>query len=110
MWSEENKSILFLGDNNTLYWPKPDGDNMPHLNAFRAYFELSDPNGVREFNLNFDGEETTSITTTDSWTSQAAKPSDTDKADKWYDMQGRKVSKPTKKGMYIHKGSKVVIK
>ncbi|WP_294743949.1 leucine-rich repeat domain-containing protein [uncultured Prevotella sp.] len=110
VWNEENKSILFLGDNNTLYWPKPDGDNMPHLNAFRAYFELSDPNGVREFNLNFDGEETTSITTTDSWTSQAAKPSNTDKADKWYDMQGRKVSKPTKKGMYIHKGSKVVIK
>ena len=42
MWSEENKSILFLGDNNTLYWPQPEGDNKPHLNAFRAYFELSD--------------------------------------------------------------------
>ena len=114
VWSEENKSILFLGDNNKLYWPQPDGDNMPHLNAFRAYFELSDPNGVREFKLNFDGEETTSITTTDSWTSQAAKPSGTDCTDKagaWYDMQGRKVSgKPTKKGMYIHNGNKVVIK
>ena len=112
VWSEENKSILFLGDNNKLYWPQPNGDQNPRLNAFRAYFELTDPTAtVREFKLNFDGEETTSITTTDSWTSQAAKPSDTDKAGAWYDMQGRKVSgKPTKKGMYIHGNRKVVIK
>ena len=103
VWNTENKSILFLGDNNTLYWPQPEGDNMPHLNAFRAYFELSDPNGVREFNLNFDGEETTSITTTDF--------TNLTNSDEWYDMQGRKVSgKPTKKGMYIHNGNKVVIK
>ena len=36
VWSEENKSILFLGDNNKLYWPQPNGDQNPHLNAFRA--------------------------------------------------------------------------
>ena len=104
VWSEENKSILLLGTNNTLFWPQPEGENMPHLNAFRAYFELSDGAGVREIKLNFDGEnESTGITTTDC-------TDYTDKAGAWYDMQGRKVSKPTKKGMYIHNGNKVVVK
>jgi hypothetical protein len=28
----------------------------------------------------------------------------------WYDLQGRRISKPTKKGLYIHHGRKVVIK
>ena len=103
VWNEENKSILFLGDNNTLYWPKPEGDNMPHLNAFRAYFELIDVNGVREIKLNYGDEEITAVAN-----SQLSTLNST--LSEWYDMQGRKVSKPTKKGMYIHKGSKVVIK
>ena len=103
VWSEENKSILFLGDNNTLYWPKPEGDNMPHLNAFRAYFELIDVNGVREIKLNYGDEEITAVANSQLSTLHST-------LSEWYDMQGRKVSKPTKKGMYIHKGSKVVIK
>jgi len=112
-YTEENKNILYLGGGNTLYYPQSGAS----IGSCRAYFRLQgieagDPTAtVREFKLNFDGEETTRITTTDSWTSQAAKPSGTDKAGAWYDMQGRKVSgKPTKKGMYIHNGNKVVIK
>jgi hypothetical protein len=31
-------------------------------------------------------------------------------SDEWYDMQGRRISKPTKKGLYIRNGKKVVIK
>ena len=31
-------------------------------------------------------------------------------ADSWYDLNGRKVEKPTQKGIYIHNGQKVVIK
>ena len=30
--------------------------------------------------------------------------------DKWYDLQGQRIEKPTKKGLYIHQGKKVVIK
>jgi hypothetical protein len=34
-----------------------------------------------------------------------------DKAsDEWFDLQGRRVSKPTKKGLYIHNGRKVIVK
>ena len=47
-WPEENRSILFLGEKNTLYYPQAGA----HVNAFRAYFELSNANGVREFVMN----------------------------------------------------------
>jgi hypothetical protein len=30
--------------------------------------------------------------------------------EKWFDMQGRRIDKPTKKGLYIRDGKKVVIK
>ena len=30
--------------------------------------------------------------------------------DNWYDLQGRKIQKPTKKGLYIHNGVKEVVK
>ena len=115
---EEDKSILFLGEKNTLYWPQPGLDDAkanvvyPSIGACRAYFKLNDVDAgdIQKTRMNFE-EETTGIQTTNSWTSQAAKPSGTDKAGAWYDMQGRKVSgKPTKKGMYIHNGIKVVIK
>ena len=60
-WNTETKSILFLGDENKLYFPQPSGDDIPHLGAFRAYFELDPTAHVREFNLNF-GEETSEAT------------------------------------------------
>ena len=49
-----DKSNLFLGNGNTLYYPNGanNEDGKYYLNACRAYFEL-DPNAhVREFNLN----------------------------------------------------------
>jgi len=34
-----------------------------------------------------------------------------DKAsDEWYSLSGQRIVKPTKKGLYIHNGKKVVIK
>jgi hypothetical protein len=112
VWETENKSILFLGAENKLYYPLPDltdaqNPKYPHLNAFRAYFQIGDGTSaapqLTAINLNFDGE-TTEITTTD-FTDY------TDSTDAWYDMQGRKLdSKPTQKGLYIHNGKKIVIK
>jgi hypothetical protein len=98
-WTEDTPSILFVGEKNQLHWPLAGA----HLNAFRAYFELADPNAkVREFNMTF-GEETTSIDHS---------PLNIDhSADAWYTVNGVKLSgKPTKKGMYIYNGKKVVIK
>ena len=98
-WDAEDRSILFLGEDNNLHWPLA-GAN---INACRAYFEL---NGAQasEFVLNFgDGSEELSI-------SPAEIKEITDKAGAWYTIDGvRLSSKPTKKGLYIHNGRKVVI-
>ena len=101
-WNTEDKSILFLGGNNALYYPQAGA----HVNAFRAYFELSTPNGIREFNLNFDEQGTQTIIGHTDITDS------TDKADAaWYTINGVKLDKmPTKKGIYIHGGRKVVVK
>ena len=90
-WNEENKSILFVGENNTLYYPKSGA----FVNACRAYFELSDDSQAREFVMNFDGEAT--------GISDALRLNDKGQMtnDNFYDLQGRKIEKPTK-GLYIH--------
>ena len=81
------------------------------INAFRAYFQLNNGitagdqtgNGVRAIKLNFDGGEQTGITTTDF--------TNFTNSDAWYDLSGRKLDgKPTKKGVYIYKGKKTVVK
>jgi hypothetical protein len=112
-WETEDKSILFLGNGNKLHYPLVGAS----LNACRAYFQLNNgltASEVYETRIIFDENETNGITTTDSWTSQAAKPSDTNFTnddDAWYSLDGRKLNgKPTKKGMYINNGRKVVVK
>ena len=102
----DDRSILFLGGANTLYYPKAGAT----IGAQRAYFQLNgitagDPtNGVRAFNLNFGDGEASGITTTD-YTDY------TDPDDSWYSLDGRKLDKrPTKAGLYIYGGRKVVVK
>ena len=100
-WETETKSILFLGDENKLYFPQPSGDDIPHLGAFRAYFQLNEPSGVREINLNFE-DGTSRILN-----SEFSILNSSDAA--WYSLDGRKLNaKPTKKGVYIHNGRVVV--
>ena len=102
-YTTENKSILFLGEGNTLYYPQPSGNDIPTIGAFRAYFDLGGAH-ARQFVLNF-GEET--------GISEAAPLNDKGQMtnDKWYTLDGVKLDgKPTKKGLYIHGGRKVAIK
>ena len=115
VWETENKSILFLGTNNTLYYPQPDltdaqNPKYPRINAFRAYFQLGDGTNapqITAINLNFGDWEQTGIRSL----SPDPSPSREGSAGAWYDMQGRKLdAKPTKKGLYINNGRKVVIK
>jgi hypothetical protein len=105
VWTEENTSILFVGDANYLYFPQPKNDKNPSLGACRAYFQLKGitagelPSGAR---MVF-SDETTEIRNTD----------DTNRtdADCWYTLDGRKLQgKPTQRGIYINNGKKVVIK
>ena len=105
----ENKSMLYLGASNTLYYPNA----AMTINAFRAYFTLNNgieagdlTNQARAFVLNFgDGDGTTGIL------SLSADSKDSEDNAAWYDMQGRRLSgKPTASGIYINNGNKIVIK
>ena len=99
-----DRSKLYLGDDNTLYYPSTDVT----INSCRAYFTL---NGImvgdisteaNAFVLNF-GDETTSI---------EHLPLTIDhEVGAWYTIDGRKLSgKPTQKGIYIKDGKKMVVK
>lgn len=101
---DDEHDKFYLGNNNKLYWPETDGYS---VKAFRAYFDLSPAAaGVRDFVLNFDEDDATGIISTTNYTNF------TNSAGAgWYDLSGRKLSgKPTKKGLYINNGRKVVIK
>ena len=107
---------LFLGGENTLYWPDTEGYT---LGACRAYFHV-DLNGgsaaVRQFVLNFGEGETTGIISIENGKfldepSGRAERKIENEADAWYDLSGRRLNgKPTQKGLYINNGRKVVIK
>ena len=101
-FTEKNTSILFVGDNNTLYYPESEAS----IGAQRAYFQISSNSNIRAFNLNFGDDEVTGI-------SDASLLNDNGKMinDNWYDLSGRKLNeKPIKKGVYVQNGKKVVIK
>jgi hypothetical protein len=117
-YTEDNNSILFLGGNNTLYWPKSGAT----IGACRAYFELNgitvgDPSfSVRSIVFYFDDSEATSIDHSQFTIDNSPLTIDNE-AGAWYTLDGRKVNSPftihnaqLPKGIYIHGGRKVVIK
>ena len=106
-------SILFLGGANTLYYP----ESGAKIGAQRAYFQLdgltagesSSPNAVRAFKLSFGDQSTGIVEISDPAPSPS--PTGVGRNAAWYTLDGRKLSgKPTKSGVYIHNGRKVVIK
>ena len=102
----DDKSILFLGDANTLYYSTVDRQ----IRSCRAYFSvpyIKNNAGAkaRAFALSFDGEETTGISLTPGPSPKG------EGSDYWYTIDGRKLSgKPSQRGMYINKGKKIVVK
>ena len=101
-----DKSILFLGDNNTLYYSTENRN----IRSCRAYFSVPYINQTpgakaRAFVLNFDDEEATGIITVNG---SGLTVGD---SDAWYSLDGVRLSgKPTQRGIYINNGNKVVIK
>ena len=98
-YEEDNRSILFMGGENTLYWPKQGAT----IGTQRAYFQMNDGNGakIRNFSLNFDGEAT-SIHDAQfiMYPEDAA----------WYTLSGVKLQgRPTAKGFYLHGDQKVFV-
>ena len=106
-FNSTSKSVLFLGGNNTLYYPQA-GTN---IGAFRAYFQLNGievgtPNGVKEFKLSFGDEDSA-----DGIENVQCSMFNVQCNDAWYDLSGRRLGgKPTQKGIYINNGIKVAIK
>lgn len=103
-----DKSNLFLGAANTLYYPNAanNTDGNYYVNACRAYFhvDLATANLARAFVLNFGDDEATGIENV-----QSSKLNVQSSA--WYDLSGRRLNgKPTAKGLYIHGGRKVIVK
>ncbi|MBP3776214.1 MAG: hypothetical protein IJ069_13300 [Prevotella sp.] len=99
--SDSNRGkILLLAGSNKLGYAKT--GTTPTLRAFRAYFEIPDGTPVRSFQLDYGDEErqTTGILQV-----EHSKES----VENYYDLQGRKVTNPTK-GLYIIGGRKVIIK
>ena len=109
-----DRSVLYLGADNTLYYPSADKT----VNSCRAVFRLKGieagdlPQQARRFVLNFgDDEETTGIS--------SLTPNPSPKGEgSWYDLQGRRISVPSAtsvpsvlpKGVYINNGKKIIIK
>ena len=99
-FTANDKSILFLGTENKLYYPSA---NMT-LGACRAYFQLGNGSGVKEFKLNFDGEDSA-----DGIGEIQNSKFKIQNEGSWYSLDGRKLDgKPTQHGLYIHNGRKVL--
>ena len=99
-----DKSTLYLGADNNLYWPDQDVT----LGAFRAYFtvDFSDSGNleVREIRMNLDGDVVTEIH------SVSGKRLAVSETAGWFDLFGRKLNgKPTVPGIYYNKGKKIAI-
>ena len=95
---EEDKSLLYLGDANTLYYPS----GAMTIGSCRAYFRLNGIANARSFILNLDDSQPTAIHETP-FTSPH-------EADTWFSLDGRRLDgKPTQRGVYIHDGRKVVV-
>lgn len=101
--AKDDQSNLFLGAGNKLYWPNVENYK---VNAFRAYFHVDlGTSSVRSYNLSFGDSEdnTTGIVSMEDLRGKMS--------DAWYDLNGRKLDgKPTRAGLNIHNGIKVVIK
>ena len=91
-----NENILFLGANNTLYYPSATSGAMK---GFRAYFKVKGaPQGAKAM-----------VMMDNSLTGVKTILNENLQNEQVYDLQGRMVTRPAK-GLYIVNGKKVIIK
>ncbi len=104
-----DQSVLYLGANNTLYYPAKGHDIT--INPYHAYFQLkkgltagdgSGANKIRSINIDFN-DDPQGIQTIVAPTNELI--------DYWYTLDGRRLDeKPTARGIYLHQGRRVMIK
>ena len=111
-FTDTDRSVLLLGSYDMLYWPQPDLSDPAHpvypsIGAFRAYFQLNGgitAGNVANARLSFgEDSEAQGISLT---------PDPSPKGEgSIYTLDGVKLDKmPTRKGVYIQNGRKVVMK
>jgi hypothetical protein len=102
----EDKSILLMGGANTLYYPTVGAG----IGAQRAYFKIGSDGALlarrlTAFNIDFGDDETTGIISVHDSGFMV------NGSDAWFTLDGRRLSaKPSRAGVYINNGKKVVIK
>ncbi len=95
---EEDRTVLFMGGNNELFYPL----ERTVIGPFRAYFKLSGQlAGVKSIGLNFDDSAPTAIDVVNAGAQTINGAV--------YNLSGQRVSQPTK-GIYIINGKKVMMK
>ena len=96
-----DKIVLLSGD-NTLGYSKSNRT----LRSCRAHFMIPTSSSIRammDFDIDFDGGESTRITNMDS-------TDETDGNDGWWTLTGVKLDgKPTRRGIYLHNGRKEAV-
>ena len=101
-FTANDKSILFLGAENKLYWPS----TAMQIGSCRAYFKLNDPTQVKEFKLCFDGEDSAdgiSLTPDPSPVGEGSNVGE----DAIYNLAGQRLSK-MQRGINIVNGKKIL--
>ncbi len=105
-FNAEDKSILLMGGSNTLFYPTANAG----IATQRAYFKIGNDGDAQQahkltsFNFNEGQSGTTGMLNVSTNTE------DIGEADTWYTLDGTQLQgKPTKKGIYIVNGKKVVI-
>ena len=124
VWEQDNRGILLVGGKN-LYYPKPDltdpgNPKNPHVNACRAFFQLNglSVGDIHTTRMAYDVDGVTGIdeaaANSQLSTLRSASPLGSSKNSQfsaWYTLAGRRLAgKPTQKGIYIHQGTKTIIK
>jgi hypothetical protein len=101
-FTAEDRSILFLGAKNTLYYPQSGA----HLGACRAYFRLKGlvAGDIKEARMYFEEDSSEATIISPAEIKEIAERADA----AWYTLDGRKLNgQPSKPGLYIYKGKKV---
>lgn len=102
--AKNDESNLYLGADNSLYFPSEDGFS---IGAFRAYFHVDLGAGMAPSRIvmNFGDDETTEMRGIDTPSSQG------EEEEVWYSLDGRRLDgMPTARGIYVKNGRKVMIK
>ena len=105
-----DKSCLYFGANNKLMWPDEDVT----IGSCRAYFKIGENNavnakGITGFVIDF-GENDEEATGINEAAADSSLFTPHSSLSEWHTVDGIRLNgKPSKKGMYIHNGKKVVV-